>query len=303
VEGAIYLMLSENENPNELNAEQVEDIQFFFNDMEAAVGYASGFGPMINRLNGLGGSGSGAALQPFEHFACWSNPQSQRSMVVRRALHRMMERGEGHLVAVLHRRYGPRDPAARYDVLGKLAPLAEYTAAAWEKRAELAAILGQTRVTLLRRREEAREQSRALRLVKIADRALTLSERLKEARGRSDAAREVHRGLREELRATRRARAAAHQPALDPEARARVELSIRAQANREVTTFDAVQALLGPIVERRKKESGKAFRRRRDQTLAPYAEGIARVKAEAAALLVLAKRAYLDALTAGALAN
>jgi hypothetical protein len=284
-------MLSENEKPNELNAEQVEDIQFFFNDMEAAVGYASGFGPMVNRLSGLCGSGSGAALQPFEHFACWSNPQSRRATMVRRALHRMMERGEGHLVAVLHRRYGPREPAARY------------TAAAWEKRAELAAILGQTRVTLLQRREEAQKQSRALRLVKIASRALTLGERLKEARGRSDAAREARRGLREELRATRRARAAAHQPALEPEARVRVDLSIRAQANREVTTFDAVQALLGPIVERRKKESGEAFRRRCDQTLAAYAEGIARVKAEATALLVLAKRAYLDALTAGALAN
>jgi hypothetical protein len=296
-------MLSENEKPNELNAEQVDGLEFFFNNMEAAVGWSSSFGPMVNRLYGLTGASSAEALQPFEHFACWSNPESERSMAVRRAVRRMIERGESHLVAVLRRRFGPRDPGARYDVLGKLAPLAQYTAAAWEKRAELAAVLGQTRVTLLRRREEAQEQNRTLRLVKIADRAIGLGERLKETRGRSDAAREARACLRNELRATRRARAALHRPALDPEALARVELSIRAQANREVTTYDAVQALLGSVMERRRKESGKAYHRRRAQTLAPYEDGIARVRGEAKALLAVAVRAYLDALAVEPQAN
>lgn len=124
-----------------LRPDDEEALRFFFNDFEAACGVRSSHGAQVEALLNPRSGAPAPTTIVVDGVKCpvaiqerWvlDRPKRQRDRVhaVYRAIGRMHEDGEGKLVVVLWRMYGPKDPNAPYVTIGELAPLAHYTATA-----------------------------------------------------------------------------------------------------------------------------------------------------------------------------
>jgi hypothetical protein len=112
-----------------LRPSDVAVLGYVFCDLEAEIGLRSLHGAQVDAMLGFRGTGSRHYLSPVEVWACWSREGIRRGQRgAYKALLRMVETRQGSKwVTVLYRVYGPRDPNARYDLFGDVAPLAEYT--------------------------------------------------------------------------------------------------------------------------------------------------------------------------------
>src|SRR5262249_19315578 len=100
-----------------------EDLCWYWNDMEAAMGMGSSHGVAVNRSEGLSG-GAVESCSTYEEGACWSTPDATRAREVGTALRCMPQEH----VQVLYAAYGPKNPAARTDILADdIARVAPYT--------------------------------------------------------------------------------------------------------------------------------------------------------------------------------
>lgn len=159
-----------------LTTAETSELQFFFGQYEAEIGWRSNCGPMLDALIS---SGKELAENPWlplfnekelaelekkmEPTPAKVGAEGPRDMfdsmnevidrgIVRkgnrvyRVLQWMIAHGAAHEVTVLHRLYGPRDPNARYTVFDDVAPLAEFTAAVESARQTLSVKLAEARV-------------------------------------------------------------------------------------------------------------------------------------------------------------
>jgi hypothetical protein len=163
---------------------------------------------------------------------------------VGRALRRL---SRDHL-QILYRVFGPRDPNARYDLLGPLAPLAEYTPTVEETRRKMVADAVELRVREIEEREGHRRATSAtviaharIRAEQAHDEIIRLRE-LRGERGLSDDERaELLQWRREERAAARRNEEAERGVEVDAAAlRDRLITGI----GREITTSMALSVLL-----------------------------------------------------------
>jgi hypothetical protein len=109
------------------------ELRSLWHEYDAAIGYHSTHGAMVDAICGLRGGGGVPADPFFVQLACWSSGVGRRFAAARRALRLLPSRE----ATVLHRVHGPRDPASRGDLFGVLAPLAALTPAVASHRSHL----------------------------------------------------------------------------------------------------------------------------------------------------------------------
>jgi hypothetical protein len=272
------------------NESCIEDLRWYWNDREAAFGDGSSYGVGIDRLYKLT-TNPGRAAAWLEATACWSNPDVARAACIGAGLRRLAPAD----VQVLYAAFGPRLPGARTDLLSdRAARLASYTDTIAHERAVLVRATAEARFARSALAEHERLRSAGVILEETRARLESLNAEIarlsaaKRSRGLSAEEGRALGRLQREREGARRRRRETERPALRPGQLARIEASLRVQVERELSVSDAVNALLGPRLE--KVDTCEIAARR-----AALGETLRTLEAEATRVLAQSMRRYCEA--------
>lgn len=271
-----------------------EELRWFWNDQEADVGFRSYHGEAVNKQAGLTVDTRTYALEAEEVL---DSPVGWRTWATRAALKSLSP----EQVQVLYAAFGPRNPAARTDVLDELtARVAPYTPLVEEARLSMiqgrvAAMTSAALADMELRRERRdtvvaaatarrRRAEAALReLGRRHDRAIDLAVQARRA------------ALAKEVVSAVRALEQASRGVLDDEAMRRVAQSYERAAVLQIGWADALTYLLGPRLTREEGESAAAFEFRRGRWFDCRGYEAQQLQTQARTVLYGALRAYREA--------
>lgn len=295
-------------HPIGLTFRDADDLRFLFREYAGLIGMRSNFSSMQAPLEGV--RGTNTSPESYDQLAGAVNSIT-RSKRAYRILVRMIERGDSRYVTVLHLVYGEPHPNAHDAVFGKeLAPLASMTEASEVAREELATREGERRslrtveacrVSTRSHRSRAElDRKKAARRVELIREELAFldeqrSERSAPMSPEQQQAENIHEeALREELAARESALTDATNSEVawsgEPINELRASLTALAQADREVTTEEALRYRLEYHGKRDPK--GKPEKSSHEAWNASRREFVARVSSEARQLLIAACGAF-----------